>query len=159
MVPKPVVSQSPEYKAWRHAIERCASHPNYAGRGIAVCDRWRESFATFLADVGPRPGPGYQLDRIDNDRGYEPGNVRWTTAKENVRNRRTTRRVMFRGALVPLAEVVEATGINYHTMIARLESGMTADEAAAKPVVYRSRRAPAKRPAIAPSPRRGRAAA
>jgi len=62
----------------------------YGGRGITVCDQWRKSFVAFLADVGEKPGPRYSLDRIDNLRGYEPGNVRWATHTEQMRNCRKT---------------------------------------------------------------------
>ena len=60
---------------------------NYGGRGITVCDRWRESFANFLADMGERP-EGKTLDRINVDGNYEPGNCRWATATEQMANRR-----------------------------------------------------------------------
>ena len=69
---------NPKGKSWR----------NYGGRGIEVCDRWLESFETFLADVGPRPGPEYSLGRKDNDGDYEPGNVEWQTMKQQANNRR-----------------------------------------------------------------------
>lgn len=73
---------SPEYAAWIAAKKRCfnpsnASFRNYGGRGITVCSRWAQSFEAFLRDMGRRPGPGYSLDRIDPNRGYEPGNCRW----------------------------------------------------------------------------------
>ena len=73
-------------------IQRCVNpksryFSHYGGRGIKVCDRWRNSFEDFYADVGERP-PGRTLDRIDNDGDYEPLNVRWATPTEQTRNRR-----------------------------------------------------------------------
>jgi hypothetical protein len=80
------------YKTWGSMLRRClrstaTGYQNYGGRGITVCERWRGSFANFLADMGPRP-EGMSLDRINNDGNYEPGNCRWATAKEQTDNRR-----------------------------------------------------------------------
>lgn len=82
----------PEYEIWQAMIGRCSrpassGYRNYGGRGIAVCERWRDSFEAFLADVGRRPSPLHSIDRIDNDGNYEPGNVRWATREQQVRNR------------------------------------------------------------------------
>lgn len=67
------------------------SFPHYGGRGITVCERWRNSFVDFLADVGPRP-PGKTLDRWPDKNGnYEPGNVRWATPKQQGRNTRAVK--------------------------------------------------------------------
>lgn len=87
------MSGSPEYCAWRSMKKRCLDprHPayrNYGGRGISIHDEWQHNFASFLAEIGLRPGAGYSLDRIDNELGYVPGNVRWSDAMTQNRNRR-----------------------------------------------------------------------
>lgn len=82
----------PLYVTWRSMRERCMNpnatgYANYGGRGIRICSRW-DDFALFAVDVGEKPSPEHTLDRIDNDGGYEPGNVRWATPAEQQRNRR-----------------------------------------------------------------------
>lgn len=88
-------AESPEYRAWRGMMNRCSEKAPperrriYYERGITVCQRWRDSFEAFLADVGRKPSPEHTLDRFpDNDGHYEPGNVRWATLSEQARNRR-----------------------------------------------------------------------
>lgn len=83
------------YAVWRTLVQRCTNPrnkdwPDYGGRGITVCDEWRRSFVAFFAAVGHAP-EGMWLDRKHNDRGYEPGNVKWSTPVEQADNRRSRR--------------------------------------------------------------------
>lgn len=84
---------SSEYRAWTAMKQRCYNEnvkafKNYGARGIRVCDRWLDSFEAFLEDMGKKPSPKLELDRIDNNGNYEPANCRWTTRSENLKNTR-----------------------------------------------------------------------
>lgn len=92
------MSCTPIWYSWSGMFGRCDNprHPRYSsygGRGITICDRWRgnRGFVHFLADMGERP-EGLTLDRVDNDRGYSPGNCRWATPKQQANNRRKARK-------------------------------------------------------------------
>ena len=83
---------TPTYSSWQCMKQRCYnpnkdSFKNYGGRGITVCDRWLNSSANFLADMGPRP-EGYTLERRDVNGNYEPTNCYWDTPKQQSLNRR-----------------------------------------------------------------------
>lgn len=86
-------SKSMEYVSWQAMIARCENpkakrFERYGGRGIKICERWRNSFENFLVDMGPRPSRKYSLDRHpDNDGDYEPGNCRWATSKQQASTR------------------------------------------------------------------------
>lgn len=86
-----------EFSAWQHAKQRCfdkncADYADYGGRGITMHPDWISDFPSFLAHVGEKPSRRMSINRIDNERGYEPGNVKWSTAKEQANNRRSPRR-------------------------------------------------------------------
>ncbi len=130
------------YWVWSGMIQRCCNPKskyfhNYGGRGITVCREWRESFEAFQASVGPRPSPKHTIDRIDNERGYEPGNVRWSTRKEQNNNTRKNRLVTAFGETLTLSQWSERFGIKALTIRARLEKGITPEEALTKPVKKR----------------------
>jgi hypothetical protein len=131
--------QRPERSILTIMVQRCHNpkHPKfhlYGGRGIAVCERWRESFDAFLADMGPRPSPKHSVDRKDNDLGYEPGNCRWATQTEQCRNKRTNRLLSVRGKTVTVAEWATESGTPARLIAKRLELGWTAEDAIFAPV-------------------------
>lgn len=110
--------------AWWNMQQRCFNlngheYHNYGGRGISVCDRWRTSFANFLADMGEPPA-GMSLDRIDVNGDYEPGNCRWATAKEQARNMRTNRIVRAEGKSLCVSEWAELIGVPKHRIQTRV---------------------------------------
>ncbi len=88
-------AKHPLYSVWRCMKRRCDdskhhSYKYYGGRGIKVCDKWLNSFSAFIFDMGRKPTDNHQLDRIDNNGNYEPGNCRWATPSENSYNRSTS---------------------------------------------------------------------
>jgi hypothetical protein len=126
----------PLYGTWQSMCRRCADPenagwPNYGGRGIRVCKRWRESVAAFVQDVerlGPRP-PGHTLDRIENDGDYEPGNVRWAPAPVQRRNQRRVTWVTIGSRRMCLKDWCAELGKNYATVKAYTRRGRTPIEA------------------------------
>jgi len=99
-----VNKRTPEYNAWRNMYKRCNyrrfdifHNETYIDRNITICARWRkprgQGYANFLSDLGRKPGPGYSLERYNNNKGYSPTNCGWATPKEQARN--TSRTVKF----------------------------------------------------------------
>jgi hypothetical protein len=90
------MSYTSEYKSWSQMIDRCErttheAYHRYGGRGIKVCDAWRNSFEAFFADMGERP-KGHSIDRINNDGDYEPSNCKWSTPKQQSNNRSVSKK-------------------------------------------------------------------
>lgn len=99
-----------------------ADYRNYGGRGISVCNRWMD-FVLFKADMGDTFDERLDIDRIDVNRNYEPGNCRWVTNHANQRNKRTNHIVTINGQTKILAEWEEATGIKANTILTRIRRG------------------------------------
>lgn len=107
-------------------------YPLYGGRGIKVCERWMD-FSNFLEDMGERP-EGTTLDRIDSEKGYEPGNCRWATPTEQNRNKRTSVYLELHGILATIEEWAEVCGIDPRTIRSRVRRGMDARRALTLPI-------------------------
>jgi hypothetical protein len=120
------------YRKWDSMLGRCyrPTHPAwpwYGGKGVQVCERWRSSYAHFLADMGEAPA-GYWIDRIDTSKGYEPGNVRWVTPKQSAANRKQRGKVpeSIKGRAL-------AAGVPYQRVIQRVRAGWSVERAIAEP--------------------------
>lgn len=119
-------SKHPLYQLWASMIGRCrdighTSYNRYGGRGITVCDRWLQ-FENFLSDMGQRPSPLHSVDRIDNNGPYSPENCRWSTATEQLLNRRTTRFLTHNGETKTHSEWERQAGITRGSIYNRLKA-------------------------------------
>lgn len=122
---------TPEFRSYRHMLSRCYNSnverfPLYGGRGIKVCDEWRgnNGFELFLEHIGLRPTPQHSLDRIDTNGNYEPGNVRWATSNEQIRNRQNAVKIYYNGSEWPLKELCEIFSVPYVTAWKRYRRGL-----------------------------------
>jgi len=123
----------PLYEIWCAMRARCnnpkhISYKNYGGRGITVCDRWNR-FAMFLEDMGERPTPYHEIDRIDNDGNYTPENCRWATHLEQMQHTRKNRFIKINGEVKTIAQWARFLGIPKSRINCRLHSGMTIERA------------------------------
>lgn len=131
------LSNTREYKAWNHALDRCFSprvhnYYRYGGRGITMCEAWRKSFETFLCDMGPCP-PGLTLERKNSNGDYEPGNCEWATRLKQARNQDRVVYLTANGKTQTASEWSIELGISSRRIRKRLQSGMS-DERALSPV-------------------------
>jgi hypothetical protein len=127
------------YRVWIRMRQRC-NNPNdrnyrwYGARGITVCERWSD-FGSFIADMGVRP-KGMTLERIDNNKGYNPDNCRWATMQEQGRNRRDNRNYTLNGVTQNISAWARQIGISHETMRQRLSKWPT-EKALSEPVSLR----------------------
>lgn len=128
---------APEYTIWIDMKRRCyqsqrTDYHRYGGRGITVCERWREDFSAFYADMGPRP-EGYTLERRDNDGPYSPENCYWTPKIVQDNNKRTNRFIEFKGERMTVAEAERRFGFHRGCLLQRLNRGWSVEKAITTP--------------------------
>lgn len=128
---------TPEYSVWSSMKARCLNprHKNfaeYSQRGM--WPPWQTDFLAFLEHIGPRPSPWHTVERIDNSRGYFPGNVRWATATEQASNRRSTVWIEHDGKRLTVTQWAHALGLQAATIHKRLERGWPPERAITEPV-------------------------
>lgn len=124
------LTETAEWRVWASMVRRCTmpsqkTWAHYGGRGIEC--RF-SSVEEFVDCVGPRPSPKHQIDRIDNDGHYEPGNVRWVTRVANMRNRSNSLRLCYMGVDRPLIDWSEIFNVKYRTLRYRYQKGWTPEE-------------------------------
>lgn len=99
---------------------RSTAYKHYGGRGIAVCARWRDSLEAFATDIGVPPGPGWSIDRIDNNGDYCPENFRWATHITQGNNRRNNTFITVHGITDTVANMARRYGIHPSTLHSRV---------------------------------------
>ena len=132
------------HKIWASMHERCEyqkhkHYKDYGGRGIVVCEEWKEylSFAKWAFKNGYRDN--LSIDRIDVNGNYEPSNCRWITMKEQLNNKRSNRLVEYQGITYTLTQLADKVGLNKTTLKERLNLGWSIEDAVERPVRQRTR--------------------
>lgn len=137
---------SSTYASWFNMKVRCGLtgyknkpdsnvYRNYEARGITVCKRWLK-FESFLADMGPAPGPGFSIERVNNNLGYRPSNCKWIPRGEQAKNQSKSIRLTFNGEMKILADWARSLHLNYGTLISRIRRGWSIKQAFTTPVHY-----------------------
>lgn len=130
------VARHPAYISWKAMRRRCLNpnhkdYPSYGGRGIGMAPEWINNpleFVTYVdRELGPKPAGG-SIDRIDNQSGYVPGNIRWASRKQQMNNLRSNRFIEFNGRRQTLQQWADETGLSHGTIRSRLEAGRSMSE-------------------------------
>ena len=138
------MSGHPLYDTWSNMLSRCnnpkdKNYHNYGERGISVCESWSHNPENFYRDMGDRPR-GMTIERIDNNKGYGPGNCRWATYAEQNSNTRSNINVTVGGQAMCLASVCRNYGVTRETLLYRVGRGMSLQEALAIPPMPKGKR-------------------
>jgi len=126
-------SKSPTYIAWQSMKWRCSNrkatdYKDYGGRGIKVCDRWKNSFESFLEDMGEKPSKRFSIDRIDNNGDYKPFNCKWSTQIDQQNNRNNNRKITINGETKNLIQWCRHFDVPQSTAWNRLDRGVPLEE-------------------------------
>jgi len=131
------------YKTYEGMMERCHNkkrkdYHRYGGRGIYVQKSWHANARGFIEYIetalGDKPSPSHSLDRIDNNRGYEEGNLRWSSKRGQQNNKSNNRILIVDGVALTSAQWSRRVGINQKTLHDRLRQGWSDEDAVLKPV-------------------------
>lgn len=133
------LTHHPLRKTWTNIKSRCynrknTAYPNYGGRGIKVCDRWRESFKNFLDDMGESPFIGATVERVDNNKGYSPDNCEWANHIKQANNKRNNRNFTFRGKTQSLSVWARELRVSRSGLRYRLENNWNIEKAFTTPM-------------------------
>lgn len=129
---------TPEYGTWVAMKTRChnkksTNWPWYGGRGISVCQEWRESFLSFLSDMGQKPSPKHSIDRINPNKDYSPSNCRWADSAQQGRNRRNVKKLHIYKGETDKEASIRLGGVNI-LVRQRIKLGWSLEEAFTTPV-------------------------
>ena len=132
------LTNTAEYATWRDMRKRCRdpefkSYHLYGGKGIKVCERW-DNFENFLADMGPKPGPKYSIERLDGSKGYSPENCVWADWKTQARNRTNNHTLTFHGQTKTIMEWSEIKGWPHTALYKRVQLGWSDERILSEPV-------------------------
>lgn len=132
----------PLYKIWDGMKQRChnpadPAYDRYGGRGIEVCNRWRNDFTAFIADMGQRPSSAHSIERKDNNLGYSKENCIWATSMEQCNNRRSNIHITHAGRTQTLAQWAREVGLQGQTIMFRIRQGWSVEKALQTPTKKR----------------------
>ncbi len=138
---------NPEYQVWQAMIARCHNETdkafkNYGARGITVCDQWRHSYATFIADMGSRPTPKHTIERKENNSGYSPENCVWDTRHNQSRNHRRNRMLTYAGRTQCLTDWAKELNLTVGAMNYRVRENWSEEMILNTPMAPRKGRRP-----------------
>ena len=123
-----------EYTTWAHMKSRCynkknKNYKNYGGRGITICDEWKECFFNFLSDMGLKPTPQHSIERIENNKGYYKENCKWAVMLEQQNNRRSNHHITLNGETHTLAQWCRIKKLRYDSVKKRIKIGWNPQDA------------------------------